>query len=92
MTINRNEHNLLVDIKNLTRGYPNSPSMLFHKFNFSLYKNDFCILMGKSGVGKSTLVKFLIGQIKVPVRTIYRKMEDMTRFSEEETQLFRRKM
>ncbi len=88
----RNMHNLLIDIKNLTWGYPETPSMLFHKFNFALYKNDFCVVMGKSGVGKSTLLKFLIGQMQIPLRTIYHKREDMSRYSDNEIQMYRRKI
>jgi len=87
-----NEHNLLIDIKDLTWWYSDSPTLLFHKFNFALYKNDFCIVMWKSGVWKSTIVKFLTGQIKPPFRSVYHKREDLARFSEDEIQLFRRKM
>jgi len=92
MTDNRNIHNLLIDIKNLTRGYPSSSTMLFNKFNFGLYKNDFCVIMWKSGVGKSTLVKFIIWDIKVPLQTIYHKREDLARYSDEEIQFYRRKI
>jgi len=42
------EHNLLIDIKDLTRGYPENPYLLFNKFNLALYKNDFLVIMGKS--------------------------------------------
>jgi len=88
----KNVHNILIDIKNLTWWYPNSPTQLFHNFNFALYKNDFCVVMGKSGTGKSTLVKFLMGDIKVPLRTLYHKREDMSRFSDDEIQAYRRKV
>ncbi len=92
MEQNKNVHDILIDIKNLTRGYPESPNILFHKFNFGLYKNDFCVVMGKSGVGKSTLVKFIIGDIKVPLRTVYHKREDLGRYSDRELQQYRRKI
>lgn len=87
-----NEHNLLIDIKDLTRGYYDSPTMLFHKFNFALYKKDFCIVMGKSGVWKSTLIKIITWQIKPPMKAIYHRNEDIARYTEEEVQLFRRKI
>ena len=90
--IDYNEHNLLIDIKDLTWWYPDSDKLLFHKFNFALYKNDFCILMWKSGVWKSTIVKFLVWQIKPPTRSVYHKREDISRYSEDEIQIFRRKM
>ena len=92
MDTRKNIHNILIDIKNLTRGYPESPSLLFHNFNFWLYRNDFCVIMGKSGVGKSTLLKFIIGDIEIPLRTIYHKREDLARYSDHEIQMFRRKI
>jgi len=92
MDTSKNIHNILIDIKNLTRWYPESPSMLFHKFNFGLYRNDFCIIVGKSWVGKSTLLKFIIWDIKVPLRTIYHKREDLARYSDNEIQMFRRRI
>jgi len=87
-----NEHNLLIDIKDLTWWYPETPSMIFHKYNFHLYKNDFSVLTWKSGCGKSTLLKFILGEIKAPLRTIYHKREDMSRYKENELQLYRRKV
>jgi len=90
--LDQNAHNLLIDIKDLTWWYPNSPSMLFHKFNLGLYRNDFFVLMWKSGTGKSTLVNFMIWNIKIPPRTLYHKREDLSRFSDHEIQLYRRKL
>lgn len=92
MDSSKNIHDLLIDIKHLTRGYPEGTTTLFRDFNFSLYKNDFCVVMGKSGVGKSTLVKFIIWDIKIPLRTIYHKREDLARFSDYEIQMYRRKL
>ena len=86
------EHNLLIDIKDLTWGYPENAYLLFNKFNLALYKNDFLVIMGKSGIGKSTLAKLLIGEIKAPIRSIFHKREDLARFSENDLQLYRRKI
>lgn len=90
--IDHKEHNLLINIKDLTRWYPDSPYLLLNQFSLALYKNDFTILVGKSGTGKSTLVKFLTGQLPAPARTIYHKMEDMSKYSESDIQLYRRKL
>ncbi|MCF7835266.1 ABC transporter ATP-binding protein [Candidatus Gracilibacteria bacterium] len=90
--MDKRDHQLLIDVKDLTWGYEDSPYLLFDKFNFALYSGDFTIIMGKSGCGKSTLVKLLIGQKKAPPKTIYHKREDMSKYSEDEIQLFRRKV
>ena len=67
----------LISIKEMTWGYLDSKKVLFNKFNFELEKGDFTVITGKSGTGKSTLVKFLIGQIKPYKKTVYYKMEDI---------------
>lgn len=86
------ENNVLIDIKDLTRWYPESSYLLFNKFNLTLYKNDFLVIMGKSGVGKSTLAKLLIRELSVPAKTIYHKKEDISKYSDDEVQLYRRKI
>ena len=52
----------LISIKEMTRGYLDSKRVLFKKFNRELEKGDFTVITGKSGTGKSTLMKFLIWQ------------------------------
>ena len=86
------EHNLLINVDELTWGFDWSPTLLFDKFNFSLYKWDFTVLMWKSGSWKSTFSKFLTGKIKAPSKTIYYKMWDLSSFGDEEVQLYRRKL
>lgn len=84
--------NLLIDIRNLTWGYTQSASVIFSKFNFSLEKNEFRVVMGRSGVWKSTLVKLIIGQLKAPKSSIFYKWEDVAKYNDEEVQKYRRKV
>lgn len=88
----KREHQLLIDVKDLTRWYEDSPYVLFDKFNFALYSWDFTIIMWKSGCGKSSLVKLLIGEKKCPARSIYYKREDISRYGDDEIQFYRRKL
>ena len=92
MKVHEKNHIPLVQIKELTWGYLDSKKVLFKKFNFELETGDFTVITGKSGTGKSTLVKFLIGQIKPYKKTLYYKMEDMSEFSDAEIQRYRRKI
>ena len=88
----RQPHDLLLHAKDLTWGYPGSPSMVFFKFNFGLYKHDFCVITGKSGAGKTSLGKLLTGQYPVAKKMLFHRQEDMSRFSANEIQTLRRKI
>lgn len=91
-TTSRQPHDLLVHAKDLTWWYPSAPGMVFFKFNFGLYKHDFCVVTGKSGAGKTTLAKLMTGQHIVPKKMLYHRQEDMSRFSTTEIQNLRRKI
>lgn len=88
----RQEHNLLLNVDELTWWFGDTPEILFDKFKFSLYKWDFTVLMWKSGTWKTTFSKFLTWKIKAPKKTIYYKMEDISSFSEDNIQYYRRKL
>lgn len=82
----------LVAIKELTRWYPDSQKPLFKKLNFELFKWEFTVIIWKSWVGKSTIVKFLIWQLRPYTKTVYYKMDDMAHFSDADMQRYRRKI
>jgi ABC-type ATPase involved in cell division len=82
----------LIAIKDLTRWYPDSKKPLFKKLNFELFKWEFTVIIGKSGVWKSTIVKFLIWQFRPFDRTVYYKMDDMARYTDADIQNYRRKI
>lgn len=82
----------LIAIKDLTRWYPDSQKPLFKKLNFELFKWEFTVIIWKSWVGKSTLVKFLIWQLRPYTRTVYYRMDDMSHFSDADIQRYRRKI
>lgn len=86
------EKELLVEIQWLIWWYPNTPTFIFNKFDFKLYKNDFCFVMWKSWVWKTTLVKFLMRQLNPPKKMIYYKKEDISRFQDHEIQKYRRRI
>ncbi len=48
--------------------------------------------MGKSGTGKSTLTKIITGEKKVGEKMVYHKHEDISKYSDDELQAYRRKM
>ncbi|GHW02699.1 ABC transporter [candidate division SR1 bacterium] len=82
----------LITVTELTRGYPQQTKPLFRKLNFDIFPGEFTIIIGKSGTGKSTLVKFLIGELRPFSKTVYYKMDDLSTLTDDEIQKYRRKM
>lgn len=88
----KKEHNLLINVDELTWWFPDAYSYIFDKFNFSLYKWDFTVLMWKSGAWKTIFSNFLIWKIKAPKKSIYYKMSDLSTLTSDEIQMYRRKL
>lgn len=90
--MDKREHNLLINVDELTWGFPDAYSYLFNKFSFALYKWDFTVLMWKSWAWKTVFSNFLIWKNKAPKKTIFYKMSDLSTLSDDEIQLYRRKL
>lgn len=82
----------LIQVKNLSRGYRDNPTALYKDLSFSVEEKDFFVLTGRSGTGKTTLVKFLTGKINAPEKSIFYKRKDISTFSSEDIQAIRKKM
>ncbi len=80
----------LIDIHNLKWSYPRTKESIFKNLTLKIEKNDFCFIVGKSGVGKTTLVKFLIRQLRPPKKMMFHKKEDIARYGTKEVQAYRR--
>ena len=52
----------IIQIKNLSHSY--SKNYIYHNLNLDIYKGSIFGLLGKNGVGKSTLINILMGYIK----------------------------
>lgn len=79
----------LIDIQHLTWTYPDAKKPLFADFTMKVEQGEFCFLVGKSGAGKTTLVKFLLRQLTPPTKMIFFNKEDIARFSRREVQAYR---
>ncbi len=82
----------LIEVKNLTRGYRDNPTSLFKDLNFSVQESDFFVLTGKSGTGKTTLIKFLTGKLTPPEKTIFYKRQDISTLNINDIQELRKKL
>ena len=52
----------LLEVNNLVLGYDNEP--VINGLSFEISKRDFILVIGSNGVGKSTLIKGILGMIK----------------------------
>ncbi|MBU0279004.1 MULTISPECIES: metal ABC transporter ATP-binding protein [unclassified Gemella] len=57
--------NRVIEIKNLDFTYDKeSKNYIFENLNLEIYKNEFVALVGENGVGKSTLLKLILNNLK----------------------------
>lgn len=82
----------LISLKNLSRWYPENAEKVFEHFDFTLNKWDFHVLMGKSWTGKTTLLRLLVGELKLPHGSARYRDEDMNQFSELDRENYRKKI
>ncbi|MCX6825237.1 MAG: ATP-binding cassette domain-containing protein [candidate division SR1 bacterium] len=80
----------LIEVKNLSRGYWDNPTPLFENLSFTVDMNEFFVLTGKSGTGKTTLVNFMIGKLAPPEKTIFFNNQDISTFTSEDIQVLRK--
>lgn len=82
----------LIEIKDLTWWYPQSPKLLFNQYDLALAKGDFCVVMGKSGTGKTSLLKLISGEKTPPLKSIFYKRDDISKYDARQLQLYRRRL
>ena len=82
----------LIEVKNLSRWYRDNPDPLFRDLSFSLEEKEFFVLTGKSGTGKTTLVKFITGKLTPPNNAIFYNNQDIATLTSEDIQILRKRL
>lgn len=63
MNINRPSYTIPIECKNLTFGY-NEDNLLYENLNFELTRGEKILVVGENGIGKTTLLKLIMGILK----------------------------
>jgi ABC-type transport system involved in resistance to organic solvents, ATPase component len=66
--------------------------VVLNRVNFSVMKGQTCVIMGRSGVGKSVSLKHIMGFLKPDSGSVLIDGQDVTHFSEEQFAEIRRKV
>ncbi|WP_282060851.1 ABC transporter ATP-binding protein [Roseobacter litoralis] len=68
---------MILEIDNLHAGYIKG-SLVLQDLNLSIAQGDFVALLGRNGMGKTTLMRSIVGQIKASAGSIRFAGEDIT--------------
>ena len=83
---------VLITVENLTKSFSNGDSMLqvLKGVNLEIYKNEFLVVLGESGCGKTTMMNIIGGMDYLTSGRIYVEGRDISRLTERELTLYRR--
>ncbi len=77
----------ILELKNLHKSF--GDNHVLKGFNLQLFEGENLVIMGKSGSGKSVMVKCLVGLIKPDGGSIIIKNEDITTMGQKELDILR---
>jgi len=77
----------MIKLKSISKRYGHQT--VLDNINFSAKENEFVSIIGKSGVGKTTLLSILAGMVKPDSGKIFFQNQDITGYNEEQFANFR---
>lgn len=78
------------EFRDVSKGFDGR--MVLNHVSFAVKKGETCVIMGRSGVGKSVTVKHIMGFLKPDTGTILVDGEDVTNYNESQFEQVRRKV
>ena len=84
---NTSNREVVLEIKNLRKSFGNNH--VLNGFNMRLYKGENLVVMGKSGSGKSVMIKCLVGLMEADSGAISLMQNDITKLTQEAMDILR---
>lgn len=78
---------IVLELKNLRKSF--GDNVVLNGFNLKLFKGESLVVMGKSGSGKSVMIKCLVGLMQADSGSIRIKGQDITVLGQNELDLLR---
>jgi phospholipid/cholesterol/gamma-HCH transport system ATP-binding protein len=78
------------EFQNVTKAFDDR--VVLNRVSFTVKRGETCVIMGRSGVGKSVSLKHIMGFLKADSGSIYVDGEDVTNFTEAQFEEVRRKV
>jgi phospholipid/cholesterol/gamma-HCH transport system ATP-binding protein len=79
---------VLIEVRNLSFRY--NSDLILDNLTFDLLENETVVVIGRSGVGKSTLLRLILGLTRPEAGSILVEGVDITKISEKELNIIRR--
>ena len=80
-TQEKDEHEVLLECKNLQFAYDKERGNILKDISFNVYKGEFLAILGNNGAGKSTLLKALTGFCKLDQGEVRYEGQNITKWS-----------
>ena len=80
-TQEKDEHEVLLECKNLQFAYDKERGNILKDISFNVYKGEFLAILGNNGAGKSTLLKALTGFCKLDQGEVLYEGQNITKWS-----------
>lgn len=78
------------EFRNVCKAFDDRP--VLNNVSFQVQRGETCVIMGRSGVGKSVSLKHIMGFLKADSGQVFIDGEDVTDFTEKQFEIIRRKV